>query len=248
MSALVVGGAVAAAVLAAAGPGARPPVRHVRRAGEAVQTRAVAGGSVDLAAALLVVSAQLRSGASPAAAWARALGVVPRGADVPTATDLLAATAPPPRAVPPQVRAVLGRLGGAPPAGWAALVPGHRERVAAHRERVAAVLAATGLADELGAPLAAVLERLARAVAADAEAEAVVRAAVAGPRATARVLTWLPALGLVVGAALGADPVAVVRHGGVGALAALVGVALLVAGRVWTAALLRRAALAGRAT
>jgi tight adherence protein B len=121
-----------------------------------------------------------------------------------------------------------------------------RRRPAAHRERVAAVLAATALADDLGAPLAGVLERLADAVAADAEAEAEVRAAVAGPRATARVLTWLPVLGLLVGTALGAQPVATLLHGGLGAVAAVLGAVLLVVGRAWTQALLRRAEAGGR--
>ncbi|MBO9555465.1 MAG: type II secretion protein F [Cellulomonas sp.] len=196
------------------------------------------------------MSAQLRSGAGPAAAWARALGIAAGSTGVPTPEGLLAATAPSAASSRWQrpVRAVLGPLA-TPLAGRSVpLVAGNRERLAAHRERVAAVLAATTLADDLGAPLAAVLERLAGAVAADAEAEAEVRAAVAGPRATARVLTWLPLLGLVVGAALGADPVGAVARGGAGALAALLGVALLVAGRAWTGALLRRAAVAGRAT
>lgn len=240
MSALLVGGAVACAVVAATGPPARSPAG---RRGHVPSRRSLGGGpvepTVDLAAALLVVAAQLRAGATPALAWSRAIGRGYRAA-VPTTADLVAATAPAPSpSLPPVIRSSLARLrarGGAQPVSHA------------HRERVAAVIAATALADDLGAPLAGVLERLAVAVAADAEAEAEVRAAVAGPRATAGVLTWLPVLGLLVGAALGADPVAVVLDGGLGATAAGLGVGLVCAGRWWTRALLRRAAASGRAS
>jgi len=60
-------------------------------------------------------------------------------------------------------------------------------------------------------------------------------------QATAQVLAWLPLLGLVLGVALGANPVAVVLGGGVGTLAAGVGLVLVLLGRGWTRALLARA-------
>jgi len=103
-------------------------------------------------------------------------------------------------------------------------------------------VAAARLSDELGAPLSGVLDRIASAVAADEEAEDERRAALAGPRATARVLAWLPLLGLLLGGLLGADPVGVVLSGGLGTMAAALGAALLLLGRWWTGALLRRAA------
>ncbi|MDM8085602.1 type II secretion protein F [Cellulomonas cellasea] len=108
-----------------------------------------------------------------------------------------------------------------------------------------AVLAACRLARSLGAPLAPVLDRVAEAVAADAELDAERRAALAGPRSTAAVLGWLPVLGLLLGFALGADPVEVVLRGGLGAASALLGGALLLLGRWWTARLLAHAASAG---
>jgi tight adherence protein B len=110
------------------------------------------------------------------------------------------------------------------------------------------VLAATRLATELGAPLAAVLDGCARSLAADAEAEARVRAASAGPAQSRTLLTWLPLLGLVLGAALGADVAAVLLDGGAGTGAALLGTVLTVAGRRWVARLVvdaRRARPAG---
>ena len=107
--------------------------------------------------------------------------------------------------------------------------------------RALAVVVAAGSARALGAPLADVLERVALSVAADEEAVGELRAATAGPRATARVLAWLPVLGLLVASALGADPVGVLLGGGVGSFAALVGLGLLLVGRLWTRALLARA-------
>lgn len=70
---------------------------------------------------------------------------------------------------------------------------------------------------------------------ADADAETEVRAALAGPEHTTRLLTWLPVLGLVTGVLLGARPHAVLLDGGAGSLAAGTGVLLTLAGRVWVA-------------
>lgn len=119
-------------------------------------------------------------------------------------------------------------------------------RTAERLTPAATVVAATRLAAELGAPLAPVLDAVAGRLAADAEAEGERRAALAGPRATARVLTGLPVLGVLLGVAVGAEPVAVLLDGGVGSAALAAGLALVLAGRVWTARLARAAADAGR--
>lgn len=104
-----------------------------------------------------------------------------------------------------------------------------------------AVLAACRVAVQLGAPLADALEHVGReAVAAEARA-ARRRTVLAGPRATARLLAWLPIVGVVLAAALGADPVTTVLAGGPGAVSVVLGTAALVAGRRWIAALVRRA-------
>ncbi|MBD7919724.1 type II secretion system F family protein [Cellulomonas sp. Sa3CUA2] len=118
-----------------------------------------------------------------------------------------------------------------------AAVGGTREQ----RARVRAVVAGAHVAAETGAPLADVLEHLADAAAADAEQAGELAAALAGPRATARVLTSLPVLGLLVGSAMGARPWEVLTDGGLGSVLGAVGVALVVAGRAWVDALLRRA-------
>ncbi|MBL0887932.1 type II secretion protein F [Myceligenerans sp. I2] len=104
-----------------------------------------------------------------------------------------------------------------------------------------AVVAATRLALDVGAPLGRVLESVADSLVRDAEARAERDAAVAGPRATARVILWLPVAGAGLGGLLGADPVAVATDGGVGTAAAVLGVVLLLAGWFWSARLVASA-------
>ncbi|WP_298459190.1 type II secretion system F family protein [uncultured Cellulomonas sp.] len=116
------------------------------------------------------------------------------------------------------------------------------------RAQAVVVVVAGRLAAELGAPLAPLLDGVAQALVAQAEADGDRRAALAGPRATARVLTGLPALGVVLGTAVGADPVGVLLDGAVGSAALGAGVVLVVTGRAWTAHLARSAAAAGPAT
>jgi len=108
-----------------------------------------------------------------------------------------------------------------------------------------ALVAACRLAVEVGAPLASVLDEVAASVAADAEARAERDAALAGPRATARVLLWLPAVGVLLGYVLGADPLGTATDGGPGTAGVLLGLVLLLAGRTWSARLVERARAAG---
>lgn len=110
---------------------------------------------------------------------------------------------------------------------------------------VAAVRAAARLSFHVGTPAAEMLERATLAVARDAQAENARQAALAGPRATARLLAWLPAVGLLLGAALGARPWDHLLGGAAGTASGLVGLALLVAGRRWTAREIRTAEQAG---
>jgi Flp pilus assembly protein TadB len=97
-----------------------------------------------------------------------------------------------------------------------------------------AVVAATRLALDVGAPLGRVLEQVAGTLVAEAESRAERDAALAGPRTTGRLLMWLPIAGGFLGWALGADPVATATDGGIGTVAVGLGLVLLVAGRVWT--------------
>lgn len=111
--------------------------------------------------------------------------------------------------------------------------------------QVAAVVAASRLASDVGAPLGTVLESIAHALAAESEARADREASLAGPAATARVLLWLPLVGVLLGAALGVDPVATALGGGAGSAGLLVGGVLLLIGRRWSGRLVTRAGAAG---
>ena len=108
-----------------------------------------------------------------------------------------------------------------------------------------AVIAACELAREIGTPLAPVLDGITEAIGDESELVGERAAAMAGPRTSARVLTWLPLLGLGLGALMGADPVAVLRGGGWGTVSMVTGVGLMWVGRRWTATLVRAAQRAG---
>ncbi|MEV0894956.1 type II secretion system F family protein [Promicromonospora sp. NPDC050262] len=97
-----------------------------------------------------------------------------------------------------------------------------------------AVVAATRLALDVGAPLGRVLEQVAATLVAEAEAQAERDTALAGPRTTGRLLMWLPVAGGFLGWVLGADPVGTATDGGVGTAALVAGAVLLVAGRIWS--------------
>lgn len=225
---------VALAVLAVRGPRARGAQTVAARGGipadgrDRRTARASPHDATELAAAVTAVASAVRAGSAPGRAWLAVAGL-PAGPDgVPALADLVPADG-------------LGRV-------RRRLVPGAGRRQAAHVtdvRRAAAVVAAGRLAAELGAPLAPVLDRVAATIAADAELDGERAAALAGPRSTATVLAWLPALGVVLGMALGADPVAVVLGGGLGTTSAALGCVLLVAGRAWTARMLRTARRAG---
>jgi tight adherence protein B len=97
-------------------------------------------------------------------------------------------------------------------------------------------------AEASGCPLADVLARFAAHLEAEDDAEAARQTALAGPRATVRLLTWLPLSGLGLGLVLGVDPVATLLEKPSGILALAAGVVLTAAGRLWSSKLIRAAA------
>jgi len=109
----------------------------------------------------------------------------------------------------------------------------------------AAVVAAAQVARDLGAAPGTVLDGVVVALVQDAEAQAARASALAGPVATARLLEWLPVVGLVLGIALGVDPVAVLLDGGGGTALLLTGAAASFVGHRWTARLVRGARRSG---
>lgn len=101
--------------------------------------------------------------------------------------------------------------------------------------------AAWRIAAIVGAPLAASLRDLASALRDGQRAADEVRVTLAEPAATARLMGWLPLLGLALGGALGFDVFAAFAGNPAGVVCLLSGLALIVIARRWTAALVRRA-------
>jgi tight adherence protein B len=97
------------------------------------------------------------------------------------------------------------------------------------------------VAVDRGAGLAAGLDRLEGALRAERDQRADLRAQLAGSRSTAGMLAGLPVLGLLLGTALGADPLRVLLHTGPGVGCLLVGGALESVGLWWALRIVRGA-------
>ncbi|MFJ3622294.1 type II secretion system F family protein [Streptomyces iakyrus] len=183
----VLGASVLPAVLGAAGV---PLLRRVRLAGRARRDRERrADAVVALCGAL---AGEVRAGRQPGEALLRAARDCGGLADA-QATVLAAA-----------------RFGGDVPdaLATAARQPG--------AEGLRGLAACWRVAVDQGAGLAAGLDRLAAALRAERDQRSDLRAQLAGARATAVMLAGLPALGLLIGTALGADPLHVLLHTGAG--------------------------------
>ncbi|MCT9006341.1 type II secretion system F family protein [Streptomyces rhizosphaerihabitans] len=97
------------------------------------------------------------------------------------------------------------------------------------------------VAVDRGAGLAAGLDRLEAALRAERDQRADMRAQLAGSRSTASMLAGLPVLGLLLGTALGADPLHVLLHTGPGLGCLLVGGVLEGVGLWWALRIVRGA-------
>ncbi|MFF6786911.1 type II secretion system F family protein [Streptomyces sp. NPDC012510] len=97
------------------------------------------------------------------------------------------------------------------------------------------------VAVDRGAGLAAGLDRLEGALRAERDQRADLRAQLAGARSTAVMLAGLPVLGLLLGTALGADPLHVVLHSMAGLGCLFVGAALEGGGLWWALRIVRGA-------
>ena len=109
------------------------------------------------------------------------------------------------------------------------------------RERLRDLQLSLRMSESAGAPLATSLERAAEHAEERIDALLGRQSALAAPRATGRILSWLPLLGLGLGVLMGSDPVGVLTGSVLGALTGLLGLGLAFAGRRWTAALVHRA-------
>ncbi|MDN5858407.1 MAG: type II secretion system protein [Pseudonocardia sp.] len=185
----------------------------VRRRRTQARLAAAAAATVEqLAESLGRICEELRVGGHPAAALA---GVA---ADGPLAREVLAPAATA-AALGDDVAAALRRTGAARPAVTQDL----------HR-----LASAWSLAERHGVPLAELLAGARSDLRWRVRFGASVRSQLAGPRATATVLTCLPLLGLGLGQLLGADPLGVLRSGLIGQALVLVGVMLAAAGALWS--------------
>lgn len=102
-------------------------------------------------------------------------------------------------------------------------------------DRVAGELAGAWLlAARHGVALAEVVDGLREDVASRRERAVRVDAALAGPRATAVILTALPGFGVLLGSGFGADPLGVLLSGPIGGVLCLIGAGFLAAGLLWT--------------
>ena len=205
----------------------------------ALRSRRTDAPEPDLALLLTEVASLLRAGATSQRAWTRALqrsglseGVEPDDDGVPPALHALADLQH--DSWLPRWRE--GRLHWRPPP--------RGQRARQRRATAAGVpgaIASCRLSSALGAPLADILEAVAGGVAESGHAEASRRAALAGPRTTARLLACLPVVGLGLGMLVGADPADLLLDGGLGSALGGLGVLLMVAGHLVTGRLVRAA-------
>lgn len=114
----------------------------------------------------------------------------------------------------------------------------YRESV---RDGVVAMAACWQVGQTTGASLASVFERLARYYETEIDLRQQRETALSGPKATGRILSWLPALGLGLGIIMGTDPLGVLLGSFGGALVGLTGLGLACAGSRWTSRLIGRA-------
>lgn len=105
----------------------------------------------------------------------------------------------------------------------------------------ATVATAWRIGATVGAPLGEVLRAIAAALDAAAEIRDEVEVALAEPTGTARLMLWLPVVGLLLGTALGFDTARVLVTQPAGWVCLVAGTAMLLLARAWTRALVRRA-------
>jgi len=98
-----------------------------------------------------------------------------------------------------------------------------------------------GLSAKLGGPILLALNRIAEVFDGQQRNRHELQLAFAGPQATAKLVMWLPVLALMLGQAVGMNPIGAIFHSPLGALSVSLGLGLMVAGRQWTRRLLGKA-------
>ncbi|MER8186981.1 type II secretion system F family protein [Kitasatospora sp. NPDC094015] len=197
----------------------RPLRRWRKRRRTAARARQRAAAVIDLCAGIAV---ELRSGATAEQALC---AVVERSG--PRLSHTLGAE--------PAARLRAAPYGADVPAALrlAAELPGGRG--------AAAVAACWQITTESGSGLASGLDQVADALRAERALSEEIAGELAGPRATVALLAMLPAVGLLLGYALGAHPVRILLHTPAGLICLLGGVLLETAGLRWTSRIVRAA-------
>jgi tight adherence protein B len=190
-----------------------PLLRRARLAGEARRARELRGDAV--IALCSALAGEVRAGRQPGEALLRAAH---DSGGLGTAQAAVLAAA---------------RFGGDVPG---ALTSAARQPGA---DGLSGLAACWRVAVDQGAGLAAGLDRLEGALRADRDQRADLRAQLAGARATAVMLAGLPVLGLLLGAAMGADPLRVLLHSGAGLGCLVVGGLLEGVGLWWALRIVR---------
>lgn len=176
----------------------------------------------DLATLLAEVSTRLVAGATVESAWRRSLAAHRLGTFTPANGPILT-----PDGVPAALYAV-----------WDA--PSYRRR-GIDVSAVPSIAAVCRMSHHTGAPIAAILDACAEGIDDDVDARAQRDIALAGPITNARMLAFLPVLGVIIGVGLGADPLVFLTTTGLGRLLALAGIGAEIAGIAWVIHLKRQA-------
>jgi tight adherence protein B len=220
----------------------RVPVRALaaRLAVRVWRLRTMRGAAVVVAATIAAVPASIAGGPVAAVVAAVYAALVVCGlrrrervrqcsAERTQAVDALTALAADLRAGLPPPTLGPARDGGYPPV-W---------RAVEARRLVDLAVAAAGMAERTGAPLAELIERIEADARASDRAAAMAAAQAAGARTTALLLAALPAGGIALGYWMGVDPLHVLLRTPLGAGCALAALLLQVGGLVWADRLAR---------
>lgn len=193
-----------------------------------------------LARAVEAIAVLLDAGIPPLSVWAYASEEADHPAIARAARSIAAGVPPSEALVDAAGHPAPGRRHGTPPR-----LRRGRERAVVVDHGVAAVAAAWTMAEQAGAALSPALRGAATALRDRAESGRDVSTALAGPRATARLMAWLPLVGVAMAYMIGIDVVGTLAGGPLGWGVAVAGAALMAAGRGWTTRLVREASRAG---
>lgn len=93
-----------------------------------------------------------------------------------------------------------------------------------------------------GGSVSDAIESLGESFRAAARQSREIELAFAGPKATAKLVAWLPAAGLALAQLFGLDPISAIFKNFLALISLAIGIALLVAGHYWAKAIIRKAA------